>query len=149
MLPNPVSWWPQAPAWYYLAVFLLLLIIVWLIRRGLLWHHNRYRRLALQQLIPIRQQIDAGEDHQVALLSLAKLLKQTATTAMPGAQLQSLSGESWLQYLNATTKGEAIERGLIEWPFWPPEQLQQLTQQQLENLLCQSHSWIETHRVTD
>jgi len=148
-LPDPVSWWPQTPAWYLLVGLLLLALLYGGLRRLSALRRNRYRSHALQKLAATHKQLQEPGDHRSALQQLASLLKQTAVTAMPGSQVESLSGEAWLLFLARTVDGDAVGRGLIEWPFWGAAQLQQLSPQQLDELVGQVRHWIEFHRVTD
>ncbi|MBD1572003.1 DUF4381 domain-containing protein [Vibrio sp. S17_S38] len=47
-LPEPVSWWPQTMGWKILAGVGLVLLILWLYRRGQRWWGDRYRREAIE-----------------------------------------------------------------------------------------------------
>jgi len=94
--PPPPSWTPQTTGWYVLfaAVGIFLL---WLAFRLLhSWFRNRYRRQALKELAAARPDQFSG------------LLKRTALAAWPREKVASLSGDSWLKFLNTTATSDFI-----------------------------------------
>ena len=94
--PAAVSWWPQTWGWAVLGGLLLLVLMVSAWRRYRHWRANRYRRAALQQL---RRRLAAGE----GAAALAEVLRRTALAAFPRAQVASLRGELWCDFLNQCT----------------------------------------------
>jgi Domain of unknown function (DUF4381) len=92
--PPPPSWMPQTVGWYILFA-LLCLFVVWVIARAISrWLANRYRREALRQL----RVASANE--------FSGLLKRTALAAWPRAQVASLSGKEWIEFLSKTSNIE-------------------------------------------
>lgn len=100
-LPDAVSAWPPAPGWWLLALFVVIGLIA-LIRS--LWRHYQRRAyvrearlklqaLSLQPLSP-QQQLQQAND----------ILKRCAMTAYPKSSVASLSGESWLVFLDQHCK---------------------------------------------
>jgi hypothetical protein len=85
--PPPPPWTPQTIGWYILfGLFALLLTwAAWHILAR--WRHNRYRRDAVREL----ERLDAS--------AIPALLKRTALAAWPRDQVASLSGESWIRFL--------------------------------------------------
>ena len=92
--PPPVSWWPLAPGWWLLAGFALLAtgLMVLNLRR------TRMRRAALRELAELAQSGRAGHE---LLLPLAALLKRYALACYPAAGVAALTGEKWLDFLDA------------------------------------------------
>lgn len=94
-LPEPVSFWPPAIGWWFVAGVVLLLLIVssvWLARR---W---RYRRVRIQQ----RQQI-AARVRQVTTAEQANaLFKRMALLTSASPTIKNAYGEQWFQFLYST-----------------------------------------------
>ena len=86
VVPQPVSFWPPAPAWY-VVLGLVLMGILWLVGRSILrYRRNAYRRAALAEL----QTLPA--DGPSAAPRIAALLKRTALAAFPREQVAGLTG---------------------------------------------------------
>jgi hypothetical protein len=96
--PPAPSWMPQTIGWY-IVFGLLALLAVWaawrLLRR---WRHNRYRREALREL------------EHTDFSGIPVLLKRVALAAWPREQVAPLSGEPWLQFLEAHRGNEAFAK---------------------------------------
>lgn len=105
VVPGPTPWWPPAPGWYWVMGLLALLGVALLWRVLVHWQRNRYRREALAELARIEtaaQSAGPGEDPaDTALPALAELLKRTALTAYPRAQVAALTGPAWFEFLDA------------------------------------------------
>lgn len=87
---SPVPWWPPAPAWYVVLMLLLatllgVLFYVW--RR---WKANAYRREAL---VLCQKIMDEAQPNQRSA-QLAEILKRTALTTYPRAEVASLTGDA-------------------------------------------------------
>ena len=109
----------------------------WVPRR---WWRDRYRREALRQLSTL------ALDAQLAALPF--LLKTTALQAYPREQVAALSGERWLEFLDAHCTEVSFCRGigqsLLDIAYLPSEQWQ-LNAAQANELISLSRIWIERH----
>lgn len=95
--PPPPSWMPHTIGWYVLFAVLAVAIVLQLIKWSREWKRNRYRRAALREL------------PHTPVENLSALLKRTALAAWPRETVASLTGESWLQFLNRTAKEPLFE----------------------------------------
>jgi len=119
-LPDPIGVWPLAPGWYLLALvfFLVLVVIIFFIRRSYL--NGSHRREALRLLKSLQKQYQDGCDNQQASAFISELLRRVALVYFPRAEVASLQGKPWIRFLNDTGKGldfNLVEKELLEGPY--------------------------------
>jgi H+/Cl- antiporter ClcA len=133
--PTPPAWTPQTVGWYCafaLAAIAAAWALVWIMRKRL---RNRYRREALHALETTKAD------------GFSALLKRTALSAWPREEVASLSGSTWLHFLDHAMSGsgfltppgnrvEAIAFGLADISAEDEAALRELTAR-----------WIRRHRV--
>ncbi len=101
-LPPEVSLWPQTwPLRIAIVVLAVALIgaLWWLARR---WWANRYRRAALAELDALPAPTQGA---------LALLVRRTALSAFPRADVAALSDMAWLAFLDRTYGGTGFTQG--------------------------------------
>ena len=100
-LPEAISWWPPAPGWWFLLGGLLLVVLaVYLFRR-----YQKKQALKKQVLaeFEILRDLYNKENNTSALVqSLSILLRRACISFYPRSEAASLTGESWLQFLDDT-----------------------------------------------
>jgi hypothetical protein len=109
--PLPPSWRPQTIGWPVAGAFVLTLLAVATWRWWRRYRANRYRREALAELARLRAGLSATPHARAhALVAMAELLKRTALSACPRAQVASMAGTEWAQFLraNAGKAGAAV-----------------------------------------
>lgn len=95
--PAAISWYPQTPAWGWLAAAIAgyLLYRGWLALRR--WYRNRYRREAAARLDKL-----ANNHNSTTLVGeVNRLLKLVAMVAFSREQVARLSGDEWVHFLNS------------------------------------------------
>jgi hypothetical protein len=138
--PPPVPWWPPAPGWYVVGGVGLVLLGVAAWAAVGRWWAGRYRRAALREL----DQLPRGGK---VVPAVAELLKRTALAAFPRDRVASLTGDRWLQFLNATGRTEDFTRypgtvlGDAQYQPGPV-----LTDEHESTLLLIARHWIRHHR---
>ena len=149
VLPDAVAWWPLASGWYYLFV-LLLLATIWIVFRAFRsWHHNAYRRVALHQLQLIEKDINATEKRDTGLRQLPVLLKRTALSVYPRGQLASLTGESWLDFLNSKVSKASFNNSaaaLLDRLSYSVGELSAVDEKTANELLSACRHWLKHHQ---
>lgn len=100
MIPPPVPWWPPAPGWWFLLTVTGLIAVLVAVREWRRWRANAYRRAALRSL--------RGAENVAAI---AEILKRAALVAFPRAEVASLTGSAWVQWL-AETGGRPVPAAL-------------------------------------
>lgn len=110
-VPPPPSWRPQTIGWPVAGAIVLALLVFAGWRWWRRYRANRYRREALAELARLRAGMTASPAARAqALTDMAELLKRTALAAWPRAQVASMAGAEWAQFLqaNAGKAGAAV-----------------------------------------
>jgi len=98
-LPDAVSWWPPAIGyWLILAIFIVLMLLFFGIRY--LRRKSLIKRQALTEFARIKSTYQADLNQKALVTSLSKLLRRAAISAYPVSECASLSGKSWLNWLD-------------------------------------------------
>ncbi|MCK5679444.1 DUF4381 domain-containing protein [bacterium] len=148
--PTPVSWLPLAPGCYVLGVSVLLLLTWFSIKRYRIWQRDQYRREALLILRQIEKGLADPAQHKKLLPQLPELVKRTAIVAYGRAQVASLYGPDWLEFLDKTgvtglfTKGSG--RLLLDCSYQPEAWFDTLSNEQVYGLYKVVYRWVSTIR---
>ena len=92
--PSPVGWWPPAPGWWIVVVLVVIFIV-------LIYRYKKRispQRAALHELKLLKKNM-GNTAHPVA--SVNQLLKRYALACWSANEVASLTGESWLAFLDA------------------------------------------------
>jgi hypothetical protein len=142
--PEPVSWWPPAPGWWLLAVFILLAISYAIYRFNLYRQANRYRHNAEQAIMDAHQQYIQNNKVVNFAQALNRILKRTALAHYPEREFAGLSGQQWLVFLDKGLDDKAFSEGagriLATAPY------QQNSQVDVEALTSLCKKWVRKHQ---
>jgi len=107
--PEP-AWWLLPPAYLFaLCSIIAVTGIAWFILR---YHRvNRLAKRVDQDLQRIRSLYNHNQDARQLGLELSKWLKQVSIMAFPQRQPESLTGESWLKFLDECHGGDHFSSG--------------------------------------
>ena len=133
--PPPPAWTPQTVGWYCLFAIVTVAMLWMVVRAIRLWRANRYRREALRELATLD------------VKDLSALLKRTALSAWPRETVASLSGTSWLNFLDNAIKERSFQDSpgnRIEELAFNPVNLSTRDESTLRKL---AGDWIRRHRV--
>ena len=151
VLPQPISWMPQALGWQILAG-LVALALLWLLFRALRrWWRNRYRREALAELRQLEAQWQRDSDNPVpVLVALPVLIKRCALSAWPRTQVAGLNGVAWASFLEAHAGhglhgAQALSPLVREMQYHDEAQLARIPPDDVRVLLDASREWITSH----
>ena len=148
-LPDAMGWWPQTIGWGLLGSFLLLALAYWFFLQAKLWWRNRYRREAFARLITIQTR---ATNWQSIVRELPFLLKATALHAFPRTDVAQLSGQAWLNFLDAQYPGPAFSNTLgtqLLQVAYQPENQWALLEDEAQTLINMSRQWILEHQPWD
>lgn len=126
-LPRTINW--EAIPWSNILIIALLFVatsafIIWLIIR---YRQKKYfRREALKILTEIEQQFEQDQNSTQFIVACNQLLRRLCLTRYPADQVASLTGESWLNFLNEHSKKDnsrfnTIEKKLLTDEMYQPE----------------------------
>ena len=148
MLPEAVSWWPSAPGWQFLGLFLGGVLLVYLWRSTKRWYQNRYRREALQRL----QRLEQNSSLREIIAKLPFYIKTTALHAYPRSEVASLTGNDWLAFLDENYSGPSFQQGtgrhLLTIAYQSSDKWQ-INDDEATQLLNMSRQWIATHEAAN
>ena len=149
VVPEAVHPWPPAPGWYVLGG-LVLILLVWLIVNATRhWIKNRYRRAAIEELNQLRQDSKSLEQRSHAIVGVDQILKRVALVTWPRQDVASLSGRTWMEFLNRTGRGNEFTNEQIEAlkdVAYSSKISNQVSVNQLELLFESASRWIRQHR---
>ncbi|MCC5014578.1 MULTISPECIES: DUF4381 domain-containing protein [unclassified Legionella] len=142
-LPNPISWWPMAPGWYFLIslVVLSVIFLLYILRRSYLF--GRAKREALQLLTHYQQAYEQVGNSQRSSMEISELLRRVALVYFPRDRVAGLQGEAWLAFLNETAKGvdfNSVRPCLLEAPYQTGKNMD------LNPLFICAEKWIKQRR---
>lgn len=105
-LPDPVSWWPLAPGWWLMAGFILIISLLFFFGR------NYYRSKAIHrdangEMERIKHQFIHNKNQFELIRSLSILLRRCCISFYPRHETASLTGDTWLKYLDGTSPSVA------------------------------------------
>lgn len=137
-LPEPVSWMPQTAGWAVLAIVALAVVAYFAWRRWQAWQADQYRRVALTRL----KQMNADQ-----LQALPELLRLAALAAGSRAEVASLRGSDWINWLNARVdqplfdEADSITLDALAYTKTP------IPPDQARHLLDASENWLRGHHA--
>lgn len=96
-MPDAIGWWPLAPGWWLLVLFVVcgIAAVIFYIRKKL----KDPKRFALRELKIIAERYDSSQDKAALLMECNGLLKRLAVTLYPRKKVAHLSGHEWLMFL--------------------------------------------------
>lgn len=107
-LPDAMSGWPPALGWWLLILLCMLLIgLIFMIRR---WYLSP-KRVALRELSHLKK-LKKELKPQILIQHISTLLRRVCMTLYPRADVASLSGETWLQFLDQLSGKQQFTQGI-------------------------------------
>lgn len=151
-LPEPISWWPPAPGWWMLAVFVLVVIGL-LILAMRLWRRGQLRRDARSALSQIRTSHEQHDNAHRLAADLSVLLRRISISRYPQSEVAALTNQEWLTFLdqvlekrgsgNQAAFSQGVGRILIEAPYRPSAEVD------AEGLIELCQQWIDALPIMD
>lgn len=150
-LPEPVSWMPQTWGWAMIAGLAAVVIFAcglhWLRR----YRANAYRREALLLLIAVEEKIRNPATRRDGIHDLTELLKRVALAGWTRLDVASMSGGSWVRFLDAHAdqrSADALQKLLDDFEYRDAESLDTLPSNVGDEMATAARGWIEQHHVS-
>ena len=105
-LPEPVSWWPLAPGWWILLA-ITVIIALFTYTAIKIYRNRQLLRDITVELDQIKLQFENSNNKSQLAKSLSVLLRRANITYNPRTNVAGLTGESWLAWLDKTSKKTA------------------------------------------
>jgi len=107
-LPEAIGWWPPAIGWWLLAVLIpaLIAIVYWIYKR---LTRKTAINTAKKNLAAIK--LNPELDNARKLRELSMLLRRVAISVNPRTEVASLTGRSWLAFLDQSLSGAPFAEG--------------------------------------
>lgn len=106
-LPDAISWWPPAIGWWLLPIVILAIIftvyqLMKLKKQALT--KPVYKKTALLELQRIRNDFNDTQNSINQLRAISTLLRRIVLSYLPRETVASLTGEQWINQLNALSQ---------------------------------------------
>ncbi len=147
-LPDPVSWLPQTIGWYVVAAVIVGLVVAAAVGYYRRRRANRYRRAAVAELADIETMLANPAKQAAALGAIPVLLKRVALSFAPREAIASLTGDPWLQWLDASYGGAEFSQGvgsLLPQLAYRPTNVRP---DEITDLVALVRQWIQQHDPT-
>lgn len=144
ILPDTLSWFPQAPAWAWLGMLVLMIALCCVWNGWLTYRSRHYQRQALQYC---EQWLSSNQTASPAVLvRYPELLKQVAHCVWPRDDLVPLSTHDWQRFWQNTSLLVPPAQ-LSTLAYRSESQLKALTADECQQLWAWCRDWIEHHRA--
>jgi hypothetical protein len=139
-LPDAISWWPPAIGWWLLALLIPILIVFsyWLYKR---LTRKTALKTAKNALSAIK--LNAELDNTQKLRELSILLRRVAVSLTPRAEVASLTGHSWLAFLDQSLMGAPFSQGDGQLLITAPYRNTAASDQEITILFSLCEDWLK------
>ena len=141
--PAPVGFHFETIGWPILFSILGVLVIVILLKVGLNYYQNAYRRQAIHLINTIENRFQS-EQEVACINDMMVVLKQVSLTTYSRNEVADLAGTAWLEFLESKAKGasflkydKVLSQALYQDKIEQPEEVKQL--------FASSKKWINHH----
>jgi hypothetical protein len=141
--PAPVGFHFETIGWPILFSILGVLVIVILLKVGLNYYQNAYRRQAIHLINTIENRFQS-EQEVACINDMMVVLKQVSLTTYSRNEVADLAGTAWLEFLESKAKGasflkydKVLSQALYQDKIEQPEEVKQL--------FASSKKWISHH----
>lgn len=146
MVPEAIKFTFNAPGWIFMGCFLLLIAMIFLIKRYLQYRKDKYRRIAVQSLEKL---LDSSNDHNALIFEFVLMLKKVAIVSFGKESVGNLTGKLWIDFLRRKSEKHQLWTG-SEYIFSTQlyqDQKEILESEELDSFYEDSINWIKYHRV--
>lgn len=110
-LPDPVSWWPPAPGWWFLVASLIVGAVLAVLAIRYWRNLTRVRRVSLHEIGAIQDAFYAHRDPVRLVRELSVFLRRVCVSRHPRIDVASLTGAEWMSFLDRPLDGRPFAEG--------------------------------------
>jgi len=110
-LPGAIQDWSPAPGWWLLGILVVVLTIFLTIRILRYWKSKQYRREGIRALQKLKEDYERSPASTHYLQDYARLLKRVAFGCFSRDEVASLTGESWVAFLDLSGSTKEFSMG--------------------------------------
>ncbi|MFT7684856.1 MAG: hypothetical protein ACI9FB_000197 [Candidatus Azotimanducaceae bacterium] len=110
-LPGAIENWPPAVGWWLLAFITVVLVSYLLFLLYQFWKNKQYRREGIRALEKLKQSFEASPDTINFLEQYSQLLKRVSFSCFSRNEVASLTGESWVAFLDQSGNTKEFSMG--------------------------------------
>ena len=143
-LPEPVSAWPPAPGWWILAI-LSISLIIWISWK--LWKRYQQRhllRISNRTITELQQDYANHQNSHLLIKQYSMLLRRIALARFPRQQVASLTGTTWLEFLDKSAATNLFNSEIGQLLLNGPYQKPGTKISQIDELTTAIKLWIES-----
>ena len=142
-LPDGVSFWPLAYAWW---VLIAVLVAIVLIAIFIYWRHKLAKISAItkarEELARITGNYQQSKNPLLLAREISILFRRLSISLFPRTEVASLTGDEWLTFLDQYVTGSPFSQGqgrmLIDAPY-----RQHVEADDVDSFLSQCKDWID------
>lgn len=142
-LPEAVGWWPPAIGWWLLAILAPLFFVL-----SIMLYKHLTRKTAKKTAKKLLQKIQQNSalDDKHKLQEISALLRRVAISISPRVNTASLTGQTWLKYLDSSVKGTPFSEGAGKCLADAHYQKQQAVDLNIPQLITLCENWLSAQK---
>lgn len=138
--------WPPAPGWWIVMVFLLFIITTVFFY----WFKNtQIKREALSELLILEQNYNSNHNLTQLSMNVSILLRRVALAKFLPEQVAGLTGQQWLEFLDAHGETKDFTQGagivLLDVPYQQSNNPKHEKKTSVQGLIQLARSWIRNN----
>lgn len=143
-LPEAISAWPPAPGWWILAIIILCLLfwVGWKLRQR--YQKKHLMRVSLSILTELEQDYASHQDPRKLVKQYSSLIRRIAVARFSRSEAASLTGNSWLEFLNSSGQQEYFNGDIGQLLLSAPYRQVTIDSAQLDALGQAIRSWVNS-----
>lgn len=143
-LPEAIGWWPPAPGWWLLAIFVpfFLLLSIVLYKRIT---RKTAKKTAKKLLLKIKQDSTLDDKHK--LQEISALIRRVAISLSARTETASLTGQTWLEFLDSSVNGTPFSEGSGRFLADAHYQKQAAVDLDIPQLIAVCEDWLKAQKT--
>jgi len=108
-LPLDPGYWPLAPGWWVLIVLAIIILYLLFKKINKVRQTRHLNNLMQQELLAVRESFDQHKNKHQLAVDISTLLNRFVIHVLKDNNASSLTGDSWIAYLNGRIQGNVFD----------------------------------------